>query len=77
MYPGLPSRLEKEIKNLYLERVLKGDKAALQKFKVNIIISFYYLILWWILILFYSAVLKILQEESTWYSWEVLYWQKL
>jgi actin-related protein 2 len=25
MYPGLPSRLEKEVKQLYLERVLKGD----------------------------------------------------
>lgn len=25
MYPGLPSRLEREIKQLYLERVLKGD----------------------------------------------------
>lgn len=36
MYPGLPSRLEKEIKNLYLERVLKGDKVLLQKFKCRI-----------------------------------------
>ena len=25
MYPGLPSRLEREMKQLYLERVLKGD----------------------------------------------------
>lgn len=25
MYPGLPSRLEREIKQLYLERVLDGD----------------------------------------------------
>lgn len=25
MYPGLPSRLEREIKQLYLERVLKND----------------------------------------------------
>lgn len=25
MYPGLPSRLERELKQLYLERVLKGD----------------------------------------------------
>lgn len=29
MYPGLPSRLEREIKQLYLERVLKGDTARL------------------------------------------------
>jgi actin-related protein 2 len=29
MYPGLPSRLEREIKQLYLERVLHGDTARL------------------------------------------------
>lgn len=31
MYPGLPSRLEKEITNLYINRVLKGDKSRLSK----------------------------------------------
>lgn len=36
MYPGLPSRLEKEIKNLYLAKVLKGDKSKLAKFKCRI-----------------------------------------
>ncbi|XP_005100913.1 actin-related protein 2 [Aplysia californica] len=36
MYPGLPSRLEREIKQLYLERVLKGDTTALSKFKIRI-----------------------------------------
>ncbi|RWS24251.1 putative E3 ubiquitin-protein ligase MYCBP2-like protein, partial [Leptotrombidium deliense] len=36
MYPGLPSRLEREIKQLYLERVLKGDFKKLQKFKIRI-----------------------------------------
>jgi actin-related protein 2 len=36
MYPGLPSRLEKEIKKLYLERVLKGDESRLAKFKIKI-----------------------------------------
>ncbi|XP_067943589.1 actin-related protein 2-A [Watersipora subatra] len=36
MYPGLPSRLEREIKQLYLERVLKGDTEKLQKFKIRI-----------------------------------------
>ena len=30
MYPGLPSRLEREIKQLYLERVVKGDVEKLQ-----------------------------------------------
>ena len=29
MYPGLPSRLEREVKQLYLERVLKGDTSRL------------------------------------------------
>jgi actin-related protein 2 len=36
MYPGLPSRLEREIKQLYLERVLKGNTEALKKFKIRI-----------------------------------------
>ncbi|XP_014670397.1 PREDICTED: actin-related protein 2 [Priapulus caudatus] len=36
MYPGLPSRLEREIKQLYLERVLKGNTEALSKFKIRI-----------------------------------------
>lgn len=36
MYPGLPSRLEREIKQLYLERVLKGDVSRLAKFKIRI-----------------------------------------
>lgn len=36
MYPGLPSRLEREIKQLYLERVLKNDTEKLTKFKIRI-----------------------------------------
>lgn len=36
MYPGLPSRLEREIKQLYLERVLKNDSEKLSKFKIRI-----------------------------------------
>nr|P53487.1 RecName: Full=Actin-related protein 2; AltName: Full=Actin-like protein 2 [Acanthamoeba castellanii]AAC46911.1 Arp2 [Acanthamoeba castellanii] len=36
MYPGLPSRLEKEIKRLYFERVAKGNKVSMQKFKCRI-----------------------------------------
>jgi actin-related protein len=30
MYPGLPSRLEKEVKQLYLSRVLKNDVSKLK-----------------------------------------------
>lgn len=36
MYPGLPSRLEKEMKELYLKRILKGDEKALNKFQLRI-----------------------------------------
>lgn len=36
MYPGLPSRLEKEVKQLYLTRVLNGNPERLSKFKVRI-----------------------------------------
>lgn len=36
MYPGLPSRLEKEIKQLYLQRVLNGDSSRLSKFKIKV-----------------------------------------
>lgn len=33
MYPGLPSRLEKEVKQLYLTDVLRGD---VQRFHVSV-----------------------------------------
>ncbi|KAG2379316.1 hypothetical protein C9374_007455 [Naegleria lovaniensis] len=36
MYPGLPSRLEKEITDLYLKHVLKGNEEGLGKFKLKI-----------------------------------------
>jgi actin-related protein 2 len=36
MYPGLPSRLEKEIKQLYLDKVLDGDKSGMRKLKLKI-----------------------------------------
>ncbi|CAZ84024.1 unnamed protein product [Tuber melanosporum] len=36
MYPGLPSRLEKELKQLWLTKVLHGDPTRLSKFKVRI-----------------------------------------
>lgn len=36
MYPGLPSRLEKEIRNLYLKNVLKGDESRLNRLKLRI-----------------------------------------
>ena len=33
MYPGFPTRLEREIKRLYLQRVLKGNKEGMKKLK--------------------------------------------
>ena len=36
MYPGLPTRLEKEVKQLYLSRILKGDASRLGKFKIRV-----------------------------------------
>lgn len=36
MYPGLPSRLEKELKQQWLVNVLNGDPTRLDKFKVRI-----------------------------------------
>ncbi|CAG8454618.1 4319_t:CDS:2 [Ambispora leptoticha] len=36
MYPGLPSRLEKELKQLYMERVAHGNVEILQKMKIRI-----------------------------------------
>mmetsp|Transcript_484 Transcript_484/g.966 ORF Transcript_484/g.966 Transcript_484/m.966 type:complete len:399 (-) Transcript_484:245-1441(-) len=36
MYPGLPSRLEKDITKFYLDEVLQGDSARLKKFKLRI-----------------------------------------
>jgi actin-related protein 2 len=36
MYPGFPSRLEKEMKQLYLTRVIGGDAQRLKNFKIRI-----------------------------------------
>jgi len=36
MYPGLPSRLEKDIKELYLKNTLNGNKELLKKFQLRI-----------------------------------------
>ena len=36
MYPGLPSRLEKEIRQCYLDTVAKGNKAQANKLKLRI-----------------------------------------
>eukprot|EP01041_Mallomonas_annulata_P001837 gene1837-3552_t len=36
MYPGLPTRLEKDIKDRYFKEILKGSTDRLKKFKINV-----------------------------------------
>mmetsp|Transcript_25485 Transcript_25485/g.35072 ORF Transcript_25485/g.35072 Transcript_25485/m.35072 type:complete len:267 (+) Transcript_25485:406-1206(+) len=36
MYPGLPSRLEKDIKDRYLKEILKGNVERMKKFKITV-----------------------------------------
>ncbi|GJP75456.1 hypothetical protein CLOP_g13855 [Closterium sp. NIES-67] len=36
MFPGLPTRLEREVRDRYLKHVLKGNKEGLKKFKLRI-----------------------------------------
>jgi actin-related protein 2 len=36
MYPGLSSRLEKEVRQLYLSNILKGDTTRMKKFKIKV-----------------------------------------
>lgn len=36
MFPGFPTRLEKDVKKLYLDQVFKGDKARASKFRVSV-----------------------------------------
>ena len=36
MYPGLPTRLESDIRRRYLDQILKGDETRMKKFKINI-----------------------------------------
>jgi actin-related protein 2 len=46
MYPGLPSRLEKEMKQLYLTRVLNGDPSRLNVRFLHSIIFVFVFVLW-------------------------------
>ena len=36
MYPGLPTRLEQDIKQMYLDQVLKGDESRLNRLKLRV-----------------------------------------
>lgn len=67
MYPGFPSRLEKEMKQLYLTRVLGNDTSRLK-------VCPWVLLVEWCLKMYRSTLrseLKILLDENTWCSWVV------
>lgn len=68
MYPGLPSRLEKEIKQLHLTRLLNGDPARL-----NVRFIRYILLALLVNYLYRNSRsrLRILHAENTWSSLEV------
>ena len=38
MYPGFPSRLSKDVTELYLDRVLKGDESRLSVSHINFLL---------------------------------------
>ena len=62
MYPGLPSRLEREIKQLYLERVVKGDVEKLQVIQFHFI--FHSIILTQIYISIYYLYYPEIQDKN-------------
>ena len=73
MYPGLPSRLEKEIKQLHLTRLLNGDPARL-----NVRFIRYFLLALLVVNYLYRnsrSRLRILHVENTWSSLEVRCWR--
>jgi actin-related protein len=83
MYPGLPSRLEKEMKQLYLTRVLGGDPTRLNV-RLCPFVSFRHHRLPGATdncSIFYSLsrnsrfALRILRVGSTWCSWEAPSWR--
>jgi actin-related protein len=78
MYPGLPTRLEKELKQLYLEKVLRGDSGRL---KVRMwMASFFGTVLLNMVVFLHRTsnfVSRTHLVESIWCSWVVQCWVKL
>lgn len=77
MYPGLPSRLEREIKQLYLERVLKNDTEKLavsETSESSMQIAGRLIII--LLDLFRNSkyALRIRHVAKIWYSLVALFW---
>jgi hypothetical protein len=79
MYPGLPSRLEKEMKQLHLWRVLGGDPTRLnvRLSPVDLVLRTAHYALTDCASMTYRnsrSRLKTLLVESTWCSLEALFW---
>ena len=36
MFPGMSNRIQNDIQQLYLDKILKGDRSRLKKVKVNV-----------------------------------------
>lgn len=36
MFPGMPMRLQKDIRKRYLDDILKGDESRMRKFRINV-----------------------------------------
>lgn len=68
MYPGLPSRLEREIKQLYVERVLKNDTTTLSVIylQLHFLGSFFQHLLMIFIFRNLKSVLKIRHYVKTW-----------
>jgi actin-related protein len=77
MYPGFASRLEREIKQLYLERVLKGDTKRLSVIEMNFKIELFCFIEDFFVFNCRNLNLKlrIQRVKSIWCIWERLCWQ--
>jgi len=75
MYPGLPSRLEKEIKQLHLTRLLNGDPTRLNVRYIFLTSLCYFPINDSTLYRNSRSRSRIPPVENTWSSLEVQYWR--
>lgn len=75
MYPGLPSRLEKEMKQLYLTRVLNGDPTRLNVCHFPSSLYFFFSFSNIFSPRNSKSELKTHRDGNTWCSSAVRYWQ--
>lgn len=36
MFPGMPVRLQKDVRKRYMDDILKGDESRMRKFRINV-----------------------------------------